>query len=170
MARRLRDKQERFVQEYLVDLNQTQAAIRAGFSPKSAREQGSVLMSNPNVRARVQELMAERSRRTGVNQDRVVRELARIAFVNALDVVDPDKGELKPGVSDEDAAAISALRVKRIPTDVGDGVEREIRFWDKNKALELLGKHLGMFTDRMAIEVTGVKIVDDIDSAGDDEE
>ncbi|MGN0423091.1 MAG: terminase small subunit, partial [Lachnospiraceae bacterium] len=82
-------KQKLFVEEYLIDLNATQAAIRAGYSPETAQEQGSRLLSNVMVKKEIDKAMAERSRRTGVNADRVVMELAKIAFVNAIEVIDP---------------------------------------------------------------------------------
>lgn len=160
---KLTAKQQRFVEEYLIDLNATQAAIRAGYSPKTAKEIGSETLSKPNIRAHVDEALAERSKRTGINADRVVRELARIAFVNAADVINFDSATLSENASEDDTAAIASVRVKTIPTDAGEGVEREIRMCDKLKALELLGKHLGMFTDKISISGDmGVKIVDDI--------
>lgn len=150
---------ETFVQEYLIDLNQTQAAIRTGYSPISAKQQASELMTRPNIRARVDELMAERSKRTGVNQDRVVRELARIAFVNATDAIDMIDATIRANASRDDTAAIASVRVKEIPTPDGTGYEREIKLADKLKALELLGKHQGMFTDKL--QLSGEVRIDD---------
>lgn len=144
---KLTPKQQRFIEEYLIDLNATQAAIRAGYSPKTAKEIGSENLSKPNIRARIEQAMAERSKRTGINQDRVLRELARIAFVNAADVINFDSATIAEGASEDDTAAIASVKVKTIPTDAGEGVEREIRMCDKLKALELLGKHLGMFNN-----------------------
>jgi phage terminase small subunit len=142
----LTKRQQRFVEEYLIDLNATQAAIRAGYSPNSARDIGSENLTKPHIRARVDEALAERSKRTGINADRVVRELARIAFVNAADVINFDSATLSENASEDDTAAIASVKVKTIPTQEGEGVECEIRLADKIKALELLGKHLGMFT------------------------
>lgn len=88
-------KQELFVDEYLIDLNATQAAIRAGYSPKTAEQQGSRLLSNVKVKGRVAEKMAERSKRCGINQDRVLQELARIAFVNPADVINMSDASIK---------------------------------------------------------------------------
>lgn len=150
---KLTDKQKRFIDEYLIDLNATQAAIRAGYSPKTANEQGSRLLANVSIRARIEQAMAERSKRTGINQDRVLRELARIAFVNAADVINFDSATIAEGASEDDTAAIASVKVKTIPTPDGDGVEREIRLADKLKALELCGKHLGMFNDKVDANV-----------------
>ena len=140
-------KRERFVEEYLIDLNATQAAIRAGYSPKTAYSIGHELMKIPDVRARIDTAMAERSKRTGINADRVLRELGRIAFVNPTDLINPEDGSVRGEATTEDRAAIAAIRVKQIPTEAGMGVEREIRMADKLKALELCGRHLGMFKD-----------------------
>lgn len=159
----LTDKQIRFVDEYLVDLNATQAAIRAGYSPKTAYSIGGELLNKPEIKSRVDIAQAERSKRTGINQDRVLRELAKVAFVNAPDVIDFNDATIKDNASSDDTAAIASVKVKKIPTMEGEGVEREIKLADKLKALELLGKHLGMFTDN--IHVTGdmgVTIVNDI--------
>lgn len=141
-------KQKRFVEEYLIDLNATQAAIRAGYSPDSAKEIGSENLTKPDIAKAVDQAIAERSRRTGVNADRVVRELAKIAFVNAGEVVDLDTALLMDKISDDDMAAIQSVKVK---TFGEDGIEREVKLADKLKALELLGKHLGLFKDKVEI-------------------
>lgn len=146
-------KQEAFKNEYLIDLNATQAAIRAGYSPKTAAEQGARLLTNVKVRAHIDAALAERSRRTGVTADRVIRELARIAFAKAPDVVNVEEGAVYGSADDDDLAVIQSVRVKKIPTADGVGVEREVRLCDKIKALELLGKHLGMYTDKREVEL-----------------
>lgn len=142
-------KQKRFVEEYLIDLNATQAAIRAGYSPDSAKEIGSENLTKPNIANAIDQAIAERSRRTGVNADRVVRELAKIAFVNAGEVVDFDTAILRDKISDDDMAAIQSVKIK---TFGEDGVEREVKLADKLKALELLGKHLGLFKDKIELD------------------
>lgn len=149
----LTEKQRRFVDEYLIDLNATQAAIRAGYSVKTAREQASQNLTKLNIQQAISEKMAERSKRTGVNQDRIVLELAKIAFVNAADVIDSDDATIKAGATADDTAAIQSVKVKVIPTKEGEGVEREIRLNDKLKALELLGKHLGIWNDKLDVNV-----------------
>lgn len=163
---KLTAKQKLFCDEYLIDLNATQAAIRAGYSSESAKEIGSENLTKPNIRARIDKELAERSKRTGVNADRVVNELAKIAFINATDVIDMDNATILEDACRDDTAAIASVKVKTIPGECGEGVEREIKLADKLKALELLGKHMGMFRDK--IELTGtvpVKIVDDIDES-----
>ena len=150
---KLTEKQRRFVDEYLIDLNATQAAIRAGYSVKTAKDIGCQNLAKLNIQQAVSEQMAERSKRTGVNQDRIVLELAKIAFVNAADVIDSDDATIKAGATADDTAAIQSVKVKVIPTKEGEGVEREIRLNDKLKALELLGKHLGMWNDKLDVNV-----------------
>lgn len=107
-------------------------------------------MTKPDIRAQIDRAMAERSKRTGVNAERVVQELAKIVFVNAAEVIDPKTATVKEDALPEDTAAIQSVKVK---TFGEDGLEREIKMADKLKALELLGKHLGMFKDR--IELSG---------------
>lgn len=141
-------KQKRFIEEYLIDLNATQAAIRAGYSPDTAQQTGSENLSKPVIRAQIDRAMAERSKRTGVNAERVVQELAKIAFVNAAEVIDPKTATVKEDALPEDTAAIQSVKVK---TFGEDGLEREIKMADKIKALELLGKHLGMFKDKLEL-------------------
>lgn len=143
-------KQKRFVEEYLIDLNATQAAIRAGYSPDTAYSIGNENLKKPEIKTRIDKAMAERSKRTGVNADRVVMELAKIAFVNADDVIDFKTATVKEGALPEDLAAIQSVKVK---TFGEDGLEREIKMADKIKTLELLGRHLGMFKDK--VEVSG---------------
>ena len=147
----MNDKQLRFCEEYLIDLNATQAAIRAGYSPKTAKEQGSRLLSNANVRARIDKDIAERSKRVGVNQQRVIRELARIAFVKITDVVDIEEAIINPEADPGDLAAIASVKVKTIPNEAGMGIEREVKLADKIKALDLLGRHLGMYTTKVNV-------------------
>lgn len=141
-------KQKRFIEEYLIDLNATQAAIRAGYSSDTAYSIGNENMKKPEIKACIDKAMAERSRRTGVNADRVIMELAKIAFVNASDVIDADTATVKADALPEDTAAIQSVKVK---TFGEDGLEREIKMADKLKALELLGKHLGMFKDKVVL-------------------
>jgi phage terminase small subunit len=167
----LTEKQRRFVEEYLIDLNATQAAIRAGYSVNRASEIGYQLLQKTTVSKAISEAMAERSKRTGINADRVLQELARIAFVNPTNVIDTDDATVKYDANDDDLAAIQSVKVKSIPTKNGEGIEREIRFNDKIRALELLGKHLGMFKDKLEINgsMDVVQIIDDIPRSDENE-
>ena len=147
------DKQKRFVEEYLIDLNATQAAIRAGYSLKDPGKHAYMILRTPAVRTAVDQAIAERSRRTGINQDRVVRELARAAFLNPADVIDLDGAAVRKDASPEDTACIASVKVKTTTAKGGGtSTQREIRLCDKLKALELLGRHLGMFNGKLNLE------------------
>ena len=142
-------KQKRFVEEYLIDLNATQAAIRAGYSPDTAGSIGAENLKKPEIKSRIDKAMAERSRRTGINQDRVLQELARIGFAKITDVVDPETAEIRTDASDDDLACIQSIKIK--PNEFG--TEREVKLYDKKSALVDLGKQLGLFKDK--VELTG---------------
>lgn len=142
-------KQKRFVEEYLIDLNATQAAIRAGYSPDTAGSIGAENLKKPEIKNRIDKAMAERSRRTGINQDRVLQELARIGFAKITDVVDPDTAKIRLDASEDDLACIQSIKIK--PNEFG--TEREVKLYDKKAALVDLGKHLGLFKDKL--ELTG---------------
>ena len=164
--RQLNEQRKRFVAEYLIDLNGTQAAIRAGYSPKTANEQASRLLANVSVQEAIAKAMAERSRRTGVNQDRVVLELAKIAFVKMTDVVDSN-GRIKDNASPDDLACIESIKFKESDNEYGGSVEREVKIASKMKALELLGKHLGMWNDKLDVNVTAPIVISGADALED---
>lgn len=142
------EKQKKFVEEYLIDLNATQAAIRAGYSVKNAGKIGHELLEKTRISNEITKKIAERSRRTGINADRVLIELAKIAFVNADDVIESKDATLKENASRDDLAAIQSIKVK---TFGEDGVEREIKLANKIKALDMLGRHLGMWNDKLQV-------------------
>lgn len=158
----LTKKQKLFIEEYLIDLNATQAAIRAGYSPSNADKIGSELLGKTRVSDAIKAAMAERSRRTGINADRILIELAKIALLNPANVVNLDEATVRDDALPEDLAAVASIKVKRFPTKDGEGIEREIKFYDKSKALELAGKHLGMFRDKVDLTVEHSEKLDDI--------
>ena len=149
---RLTDKQKRFVEEYLVDLNATQAAVRAGYSEKTAGQIGEQNLKKLEVQAALQEAMADRSARTEITQDMVLRELAAIGFSNAVDYVQIDQNgmvKLTPtgSLTQEQQRVIAGIK------DGKYGVE--LKLYDKLSALELLGRHLGLFDGKGAQKHTG---------------
>lgn len=160
---KLTEKQQRFVDEYLIDLNATQAAIRAGYSAKTADVQGSRMLGNVKVQQAISKAMAERSKRTGINQDRVVLELAKIALVKITDVVD-SKGRIKDTATADDLACIESIKYKESESDTGSSVERGVKIASKLKALELLGKHLGMWNDKLDVNITQPIVISGEDS------
>jgi phage terminase small subunit len=148
-------RQSRFVDEYLIDLNATQAAIRAGYSAKTAESQGARLLRNAKVARAIQERMKKREQRTEITQDRVLQELARIGFADLREVF-TNTGNLRRPEEWSDAlgAAVSAVEVVVRPSGEYDEDGRpevehvhKIRLWDKNSALEKIARHLGMFAD-----------------------
>ena len=146
------EKQKRFVDEYLIDLNATQAAIRAGYSVKTARSISNELLTKPDIQACIEQKQAVIARRTGISQDRVVRELAKMAFVNITDVVDSN-GRIRRDATNDDLACIESIKVKQMESDTGSSEEREVKLCSKLKALELLGKHLGMWNDKVDLNL-----------------
>ena len=155
-------KHERFCQEYLVDLNATQAAIRAEYSERTAAAQAARLLKNVNIQNRIAELQAARSLRTEVTMDRVVLELARIAFVDprrvfkwgpkGVELIDSDS------LTDDEAAVIA--EVSQTITEAGGSIRG--KQYDKIKALELLGKHLGGFVEKREVDVNAtINVFDD---------
>lgn len=167
----MNDKQRRFVEEYLIDLNATQAAIRAGYSAKTAYSAGQRLLKDVEVQRAVTDAQGKRSARTEITQDRVLQELARIGFADMrkllrwtgnLPKMDEAKaeesGEVEISVAnfvqlfdsdeldDDTAACISEI------SQTKDGALK-VKLHDKRAALEAIGRHLGMFKDR--VEHTG---------------
>lgn len=102
----------------------------------------------PKFQKQFQRQSQKRSKRTGINADRVLLELARIAFVNADDVINAKDATLKEDASRDDLAAIQSVKVKSFGED---GVEREIKLADKLKALDMLGRHLAMWNDKLQL-------------------
>ena len=153
---RLSAKQSRFVEEYLIDLNGTQAAIRAGYSPKTAEVTASRLLRNVKVQVAIADAFQARNERTQVTQDMVIQELARLGFANLGDHLVWDNGGVtvtsSVGLS-EDAVRAVAEVYEHITAD-GTRTIR-LKLHDKLAALDKLAKHLGMFVQRQ--EVVGDK-------------
>lgn len=150
--RKLTPKQERFCEEYIVDLNATQAAIRSGYSKKSARLIGSKNITKVDIQMKIQGLADRRSERTRITADMVLKELARCAFLDPRKLFN-EEGDLKR-ITDLDsdvAAAIAGMDISVVKTQVSDvtTLTSKIRLVDKKGVLELLGKHLALFTDRL---------------------
>lgn len=144
-------KQARFVAEYLKDLNATQAAIRAGYSVGTAHVQGPRLLSNVRVRAEIDAALKRRAERVEVRADDILRELLRLATVDIGQAFNVD-GTLKPihEIPEDVRRAMSGVEVEEFDHDDGPtGRVRKVKFWDKTRGLELLGKHLKLFVDRV---------------------
>ncbi len=149
-------KQKLFIEEYLVDLNATQAAIRAGYSAKWAASNIDKVLKNTEIQNAIQSSLSKRSEKTAVTADMVIRELARIAFADIRTLYREDGSMKLPHELDDDAAATLAGVDTYEETSGGavTGYTRKSRRWDKAKALELLGKHLGMFPVNGKVELS----------------
>lgn len=145
MAAKLTALQKRFIEEYLVDLNATQAAIRAGYSEKTAYSIGSENLKKPEIAERIRKRQEARVDRTQITQDFVLLELAKIAKADGTMFARVDgRGSVRFTKTDdlapEECAAIAGIKKGKFGT--------EVKTYDKVKALELIGKHLGMFGTR----------------------
>ena len=145
------NKQDLFVKEYLKDLNATQAYIRAGYKAKdekSAAVLANRLLRKVKIQEKIQKAMAEREKRTEITQDRVLREIANLAFTDRTGIVNLKKNrviiqdfeELTP----EQRACVAGVKETKY------GIE--VSFYNKEKALEMLGRHLGMFTEKVEVK------------------
>lgn len=150
IATRLNDKQKRFCEEYVIDLNAADAYLRAGYKAKNnevARVCASQLLTNPNIQAYVQNLQSERSRRTEITADDVLKELSLIAFSRIVDVVDIEPGSISikaPRTWTESAlAAVSEVS----EVSMGKSTKVSVRMYDKISALKALADHLGINSD-----------------------
>lgn len=148
----LTPRQQRFVDEYVVDLNATQAAIRAGYSPRTANMQGNRLMAKDSIKARVNERRASIARSLEITQERIAREYARIAFADMRQFARVDGGGIvltdSDEWSDDDAAAVAELSETR--TENGGSIRFKLH--SKVAALDSLAKMLGMFPKETKIE------------------
>ena len=140
----LTDKQEMFCREYLIDLNATQAAIRAGYSAKTANRTASENLSKPDVKSRIAELKTQRNDLVGINATYVLNRLVEIDQMDVLDILNAT-GELKP-VAEWPKVWRTTLSGLDVMTVAGDGdtagLLKKIKWPDKVKNLELLGKHI----------------------------
>ena len=157
---KLTAKQIRFVDEYLVDFNGTQAAIRAGYSEKTAAATAARLLRNVNIQAEISRRQKDLQRRTEVTQDRVVKELARIAFANIADYLHVEtQTRTKDDGTEVTYQTVMFNETQELSADqraalavVKQSVNGfELKLHDKIKALELLGRHIGMFNDKLSL-------------------
>ena len=144
---KLRPKQQRFVQEYLVDLNATKAAIRAGYSEKTAGSQGFDLLKKPEIELAVQQAFEDVAQRVGVTQQMVIKEYVRLAFSDLSDVVDVSSGEVVVHnlneLSEDVRRAVSEVSSSVTPS----GINMRVKLHDKKGALDSLAKYLGLLKD-----------------------
>jgi len=155
----LTPKQARFVEEYLVDLNAKQAAIRAGYSVRTAAVIGCENLIKPDIATAIAEQQAARSERLEISADRVVLEFAKLGFANMLDYMHFDAhGDPVLHFSDLTRDQVAALKEVTVETYVDGhgedalGVKRvKIKLADKIAALDKLGRHLGIYNDKLEL-------------------
>lgn len=164
----LTPKQQRFVDEYLIDLNGTQAAIRAGYSERTARQIADQNMSKLVIKAEIQKRMKSRSERTEITQDMVLRELAKIGFSDIRKVVRWGETMVRMVDSDEEGAedmvpyhGLALIDSTEVDDDTAAAIAEvsqgrdglKVKLHDKKGALVDIGRHLGMFKDK--VEMSG---------------
>jgi phage terminase small subunit len=146
-------KENAFCQEYIIDFNGTQAAIRAGYSENSARQIAAQLLSKLNIQSEINELLNKRKERVEVKQDRVIYEQARIAFSDIRDYLD-DSGTIDLSKIDD----YNSPQIQEVSEEITSGgsegsewskIKRKIKLYDKTKNLELIGKHLNMYRENV---------------------
>ena len=157
--RPLTQRERRFVEEYLVDLSTPKAAVRAGYAASTAEHWP--FLSQPHIRAAVDQALAERTARTNVTADRVLSETSLLAMSRMDHYYIDDEGQvsLAEGAPPDAMAAVQSIKRKvrvlygKDGEEIGKEYECELRLWDKPQPLKLLGRHVGLFADRL--EVTG---------------
>jgi len=145
----LNDRQKRFCEEYLIDFNGTQAAIRAGYSVKTANEQSSQLLTKLNIQNYIKTLSEPAEKQLGITRERTMQEIGRIAFSDLRKFFD-ETGVLKQiiDIDDDSAAALASVEVDEIKVDgMAVGSTKKIKTYDKTKALEMLAKHFKIYSD-----------------------
>lgn len=160
---KLTEKQKLFCDEYLIDLNVTQAAIRSGYSNSYANKKAFLLLEKSEIREYIDKRMKDREKRTEITQDVVLEELRKIALAKPTDFFEvEDMGQYKK---------VNIVPTKDIPEDkigaiasIKQGANGiEVKLHDRLKALELIGRHLGMFKDKIEISKDNTKVDVNID-------
>lgn len=151
---KINEKQRKFCEEYLIDLNATQAAIRAGYSEKTAKVIGNENLTKPYIQSEIQRLQKTRSKRTEITADRVLKELARIGFANIDDILDFDN----ESVTIKDSKTLKK-KVKSAISEVSktiskDGISIKVKMYDKISALDKIARHLGMYEEKKNNDTT----------------
>ena len=155
---KLTNKQKRFVDEYLIDLNATQAAIRAGYSEKTAKDIGCQNLAKLNIQAAFENAIAERAERTEITADRILKEIGLLALSDMKTFVRVDEGGAVQAIPfdslpEEATRCIRKVKERRVIKSTAEGDQimestYEFELYDKSRCLEMAGKHLGMFIEK----------------------
>ena len=157
----LTPKQYRFCQEYIIDLNQTQAYIRAGYAEEGAAQNSSRLMANDKIKSKVAQLQADRAKRLELDADKVLAQISRLAFSDIRGIFEGADGLRKASELDDDtAAAITSIKVSKQsmgPDPEGQPQYQDVieyKLADKKGPLEMLAKHLELMVEKSKVEAT----------------
>lgn len=145
----MNERQKRFVSEYLIDLNATQAAIRAGYSAKTARAIGQENLTKPYIQQAIQAANAERLKRNHISQDRVLQEIARVALADIRQLYKNGKLLSPHEMSDDIASAVAQIDAITAEADNVPVMVTKVKMHNKISALEMLARHLNMFSEEM---------------------
>ena len=155
-APKLTARQAAFVAEYLIDLNGTQAAIRAGYSPTSAGEDACLFLKDPKIASAIERGKAQRNQRLNIKQDDVFHEMSALAMSRIDHYVVTDDGQvaLAEGAPDNAMAAVQSIKRKKTVKEDREGnvtitYDVELRLWDKPQPLKLTGRHVGLYPDKV---------------------
>lgn len=169
---RLTEKQEKFCNEYLVDFHITYAAIRAGYPASSAHVAGSLLLKNDKIIARIAEIRASASSKTGVSLERTLDQLGAMAFADPAEMYHPETGELLPVTQMPLSIRRSIISIEEDEINVNGqvlGVTKKIKLSPRDKAADMIMKHLGEYKkDNAQKATTRTIIVDIVDDEDDD--
>lgn len=144
--KKLTPKRERFCQEYLIDLNVSASARRAGYSVKSAGNEGNRLLKDAHIQARIHELQVKSSTEFNITKQRIMQVLHNIIGSDVNDIIDPETGAVLPPSQwpEHMKGVVSGIESDELyASGMPIGLKRKVKLWDKNKAIELLNKMLG---------------------------
>lgn len=162
---KLTDRQERFCLEYVVDLNATQAAIRAGYKEGTAGQTAAENLKKPQIKKKIAQLQAEIAKRTEITADMVVRELAAIGFADVRECFDQLGNIMNPKkLPDSIAKVVAGIDVIEVKKDVK---VKKLKLWNKVAALESLAKHLGMYQQDAGATAININVIDAKQGAAD---
>ena len=150
----LTPKQQRFVEEYLIDLNATQAAIRAGYSEKTAKSIGQENLTKPDIQKAIEEAQNKRQEQTQIDAAYVLKRLVEIDQMDVLDIMD-DQMKIRPVNEWPKVWRQYVVNLENLELSDGEGCFKKIKWPDKVKNLELLGKHVSVGAFKDKIEHTG---------------
>lgn len=162
---KLTDRQERFCLEYVVDLNATQAAIRAGYKEGTAGQTAGENLKKPQIKKKITQLQAEIAKRTQITADMVVRELAAIGFADVRECFDQHGNILNPKkLPDSISRVVAGIDLIEVKKDVK---VKKLKLWNKVAALESLAKHLGMYQQDSGATAININVIDAKQGAAD---